>query len=353
MLFVIAMAFTACSGNGSNDDILSDIEQDKGININIEISPTSLTIVNGDSTALAVKVQSSDTNDFRVTWSSSNTTVATVNDEGKVNALAVGEAIITVASVVDKTKKASCTINVKKPADTKTFTIEGVSFTMKAVEPGTFKMGSDTGNEQPVHEVTISKHYYMGETEVTQALWEAVMVRPVRDWDYRYGKGDDYPAYCISYTDVQKFLSYLSNQTGVQFRLPTEAEWEFAARGGNKSKNYTFSGSNNFDEVAWCKDNSNSTTHPVKTKQANELGLYDMSGNLWEWCSDWYDDYSSSAVTDPTGPPTSGSIWGRVRRGGSWVNPSSSCSSTDRYYSWPNGIYNGVGMRLACSAVFE
>lgn len=351
LLLVISAVFTACSGNDSNDDILSDIEQDKGLNINIEISPTSLSMVQGDSTALMVKVHSSDTNDFRVTWSSSNTAIATVNEEGKVKANAVGEAIITVASVVDKTKSASCTINVKKPAETKTFNVKGISFTMKAVEPGSFTVLSPT-----VHGVTISKHYYIGETEVTQGLWKAVTGYSPRPsfkgetWETWYGVGYDYPAYYIDYDDVQSFLKALNKLTGVQFRMPTEAEWEFAAQGGNKTKYYIYSGSDNIDDVAWCKENSGSTSHPVKTKQPNELGLYDMSGNVWEWCSDWYDEYPSFDVTDPTGP-VSGSK--RVIRGGGWSNYATNCFTDLRHKANRYDTFTNLGVRLACSEVFE
>ena len=166
----------------------------------------------------------------------------------------------------------------------RSFTVNGVTFKMKLVEAGTFQMGSTSNsNASPVHSVTITKDYYIGETEVTQALWEAVMgYSPTSGdiyWSSEYGLGDDYPAYHISYEDVQSFLTKLNSLTGLKFRMPTEAEWEFAARGGNKSKGYTYSGSNTIGDVAWYLDNS-SKTHPVKTKAANELGIYDMSGNV-------------------------------------------------------------------------
>ena len=160
---------------------------------------------------------------------------------------------------------------------------------MKLVEAGTFQMGSTTGDsdEAPVHSVTISKDYYMGETEVTQALWEAVMgYSPTSDgysWSSKDGLGDNYPAYYISYEDVQSFITELNSLTGENFRMPTEAEWEFAARGGNKSKGYKYSGSNTIGDVAWYSKNTRSKTNAVKTKAANELGIYDMSGNVHEW----------------------------------------------------------------------
>ena len=222
---------------------------------------------------------------------------------------------------------------------------------MKLVEAGTFQMGSTTGyrDEAPVHSVTISKDYYLGETEVTQALWKAVTgYSPTlggSSWSSTYGLGDNYPAYYISYEDVQSFITKLNSLTGENFRMPTEAEWEFAARGGNKSKGYTYSGSNTIGNVAWYTDNSSSKTHAVKTKAANELGIYDMSGNVWEWCSDWYDTYSSSAQTDPTGPTTDTGT--RVFRGGSWIGNASYCRCAYRSSGAPSNRYNDLGIRLA------
>ena len=230
------------------------------------------------------------------------------------------------------------------------FTVGGVSFTMKLVEAGTFQMGSTTGDndEAPVHSVTITKDYYIGETEVTQALWKAVTgYSPTSggsSWAKKYGRGDNYPAYYISYEDVQSFITKLNSMTGERFRMPTEAEWEFAARGGNKSKGYTYSGSNTIGDVAHYYDNSRSKTHPVKTKAANELGIFDMSGNVWEWCSDWKGTYSSNAQNDPTGPAT-GTY--RVNRGGSWNSNASYCRYASRNYLTPSSRGNYLGVRLA------
>ncbi len=181
--------------------------------------------------------------------------------------------------------------------------VKGVTFEMVPVEGGTFTMGAaDDDNyafnwEKPAHEVTLSS-YYIGKTEVTQALWKAVMgSNPSRF------KGDNLPVEQVSWDDCQKFIRRINAATGKQFRLPTEAEWEYAARGGNQSKGYKYSGSNNLDKVAWYgEDWETGSTHPVGKKQPNELGLYDMSGNVWEWCADWYGDYSSEAQTNPTGP---------------------------------------------------
>ena len=226
-------------------------------------------------------------------------------------------------------------------------------YDMKYVEGGTFTMGctSEQGSdcdsdEKPAHRVTVSS-FYMGETEVTQALWKAVMgSEPTADggWTSEYGRGDNYPAYRVSYNDiVNEFIPKLNRLTGKTFRLPTEAEWEYAARGGNKSKGYKYSGSNTLGSVAWYKDNSDSKTHPVKKKAANELGLYDMSGNVSEWCSDWFGDYSSGSQTNPV---CASSGWGRVLRGGGCDCIARCCRVSFRN-SYPPGALNYYyGFRL-------
>ena len=225
------------------------------------------------------------------------------------------------------------------------FSVNGVDFTMVFVEGGTFTMGatSEQGedaddDEYPTHSVTLSD-YYIGETEVTQALWKAVMGN-----NPSFFKGNSLPVENVSYNDVKEFITKLNQKTGKTFRLPTEAEWEYAARGGNKSKGYKYAGSNTIDDVAWYDDNSNFKTHPVKTKQPNELGIYDMSGNVWEWCSDWYGDYTSEAQTNPQGP-SSGSD--RVARGGSWGSDARFCRVSLRYSGSPSSRANSLGFRLA------
>ena len=226
-----------------------------------------------------------------------------------------------------------------------TFTVKGVSFTMIAVEGGTFQMGATSeqgsdarSDESPVHDVTLSS-YYIGETEVTQELWEAVMGSNPSSF-----KGSKKPVESVSWNDCQTFIKKLNQLTGKNFRLPTEAEWEYAARGGNKSQGYKYSGSNTIDNVAWYTSNSGSQTHDVKTKQANELGIYDMSGNVWEWCQDWYGSYSSGSQTNPTGP-TSCSL--RVLRGGSWGIRAGSCRVSFRDFNYPDLRFNFIGFRLA------
>ena len=204
--------------------------------------------------------------------------------------------------------------------------------------------------EKPVHKVTLGD-YYMGTTEVTQALWKAVMGESVTDIASRNGwrtdgVGNSYPMYYVSWDDVQVFLRKLNARTGKKFRLPTEAEWEYAARGGTKSKHYKYAGSNDLGSVAWYGDNSNGQTHPVAQKRPNELGLYDMSGNVWEWCSDWYGHYASYAQTNPKGP-SSGSF--RVFRGGSWYADARNCRVSLRHGGGPDSRYCNIGFRLALS----
>ena len=214
-----------------------------------------------------------------------------------------------------------------------------VSFKMIRVEAGTFQMG---GNEyKPIHSVTLTNDYYIGETEVTQELWEVVMgSNPSRF------KGAQNPVEMVSWEDCKTFINKLNSLTGQHFRLPTEAEWEYAARGGNKSQGYTYSGSNNLKDVAWYEDNSRSETHPVKTKAPNELGIYDMSGNVYEWCQDWYDGsyYENAPSTNPTSPASGSS---RVLRGGGWNDSAWYCRSANRYCSTPSYASGDLGLRLA------
>ena len=232
-------------------------------------------------------------------------------------------------------------------SDYETFTVNGVSFNMVRVEGGKFMMGSENSEakdkEKPVHQVTLST-YSIGETEVTQALWLAVMgQRPkhqIGSWGI-YGKGGNFPAYYVDWEDCQKFIEKLNEKTGKKFRLPTEAEWEYAARGGNKSRGYKYAGSNIDSDVAWY---SCGKTQIVKTKKANELGLYDMSGNVYEWCQDWYGNYDGNSQTNPKGPSNGTK---RVIRGGGWLDDGETCRITNRYgelSDYPNGTF---GFRLA------
>ena len=226
------------------------------------------------------------------------------------------------------------------------FNVNGVKFTMKYVEGGTFMMGvSDDDDEadedeKPVHRVRLDS-YYIGETQVTQELWKAVMGD-----NPSHFKGDRLPVEKVSWDDCQEFIKKLNNLTGRTFALPTEAQWEFAARGGNKNKRYKYSGSDNLDEFAWYDGNSNDRTHTVATKNANELGLYDMSGNVWEWCNDWHisNYYSNSPLENPKGPSSG---INRVLRGGCWGSGDGCCRVSVRGYRNPGYRNNYGGFRLA------
>ena len=225
-------------------------------------------------------------------------------------------------------------------------TVNGVTFNMIKVDGGTFTMGATSemtqpwGNEKPTHKVTLSS-YHIGESEVTQALWTAVMGNNPSGF-----KGDNLPVETVSWEDCQTFIGKLNGLTGKNFRLPTEAEWEYAARGGKMSNHTQYSGGSMIDDVAWYDGNCGSKTHSVKTKKPNELGLYDMSGNVYEWCQDWKGSYSSNAQTNPTGPD-SGSY--RVYRGGGWFDREWFCRSSFRCSSSPGFRYRFLGFRLALS----
>ena len=255
-------------------------------------------------------------------------------------------------------------LNTSEPSE-QTFNVNGVEFKMIKVEGGTFIMGAtpeqgrDASSwEKPVHSVTLSD-YYIGETEVTQELWQAIMGS-----NPSWFQGDNQrPVENVSWDDCQEFIKELNRLTGKEFRLPTEAEWEYAARGGKYSKDYDkYSGSNYADEVAWYFRNSgdkylsgewnddsiienNCKTHPVKTKKANKLGLYDMSGNVYEWCNDWYGNYQRYSQTNPTGPSKGGKR--RVLRGGSWNYDDRLVRVSIRFSYTPDSRNGNCGLRLA------
>ena len=229
------------------------------------------------------------------------------------------------------------------------YRVNGVEFQMRKVESGTFTMGVEygflgrIGSDDKAHTVTLTDDYYIGQTQVTQELWEAVM-----ESNPSSIKGAKHPVEQVSWNDCQDFIKKLNEMTGQTFRLPTEAEWEYAARGGNRSQGYKYAGSNNLGDVAWYIDNSDCTTHDVTTKWSNELGLYDMNGNVWEWCSDWDDkNYNSSSLQ--TNPKGANGWSGRVSRGGSWGSYAKDCRLSIRRYYAPGFRRDFLGLRLALS----
>ncbi|MDR1896408.1 MAG: formylglycine-generating enzyme family protein [Prevotellaceae bacterium] len=201
--------------------------------------------------------------------------------------------------------------------------VKGGSFTMGC----TGEQDDCSDNEKPTHTVTVSD-FYIGKYEVTQAQWTAVMANNPSQF-----KGDSLPVENGSWNDVQEFIRKLNAQTGKSYRLPTEAEWEYAARGGEQGANSKYSGSDNVDEVAWYGNNSGQKTHAVGAKQANKLGIYDMSGNVYEWCSDWYGNYAT-----------------RVIRGGSWLSVTQSVRVPFRLHYTPDYRYINLGFRLVHSS---
>ena len=219
------------------------------------------------------------------------------------------------------------------------FTVNGVSFKMIFIKGGNFLMGSDDWeafkDERPIHEVTLNS-FFIGQTEVTQALWKSIMgINPSRI------EHINHPVDCVSWNDCQLFINKLNCLTGKKFRLPTEAEWEYAARGNNNK--YKYSGSNVIGEVAFMGDNSANSAHDVSQRHPNGYGLYDMSGNVWEWCFDWYSNYESIDVINPTGPQKGVE---HVVRGGSWNCISRVCRISNRFKCPPDGYRDDLGMRL-------
>lgn len=217
---------------------------------------------------------------------------------------------------------------------------------MVLVKGGSFQMGSNVYDwEKPIHTVTLPD-FYIGKYEVTQKQWRDIMGSAPAELEFP--GCDQCPVERVSWDDVQLFLQKLNAKyPGHNYRLPSEAEWEYAARGGQQSKGYTYAGSNKLEEVAWYDVNSGNKTHPVGRKKANELGLYDLSGNVWEWCADlWHEDYSG-APKDGSAWLTAGDQQRRVLRGGSWGSYSLNCRSASRHWDYSTDRDNYIGLRLA------
>ena len=251
-----------------------------------------------------------------------------------------GNTVVTVAEEYETISVGDCRFNM--------VLVKGGTFTMGATED----QGDDTDSDEvPTHLVTLSD-YYIGETEVTQQLWTAVMGEGPIPYD-----GDQHPMKNLSYDDCILFIQKLNGMTGRRFHLPTEAQWEFAARGGNLSEHYMFAGSNDIDQVGWYADNSwnqgkkspNFGNHPVGSKKPNELGIYDMSGNVWEWCHDYYSKYTPEHQKDPSGLDNSSASF-RVNRGGSWDYIATSSRVSNRRNRTPDFRNFNLGMRLALDA---
>jgi len=327
--YLLVSALLAAIGISCNDNSsVTDIKLDKG----------ELLLAIGNTATLTANLLPYSATD-QMNWSTSNSNVAVVESDDKVvtmskgivTAKSAGTAIITVTTKNGK-HIAECTVTVINPEPE-----------LVLVESGSFTMGCTDGdcneesNELPIHQVTLSS-YKIAKYTVTQQQWEAVMGN-----NPSYHKGADLPVERVSWPNVQQFIQKLNTLTGKNYRLPTEAEWEYAARGGNKSKGYKYSGSNDINAVAWYSGNSGNKTHPVGTKTPNELDIYDMSGNVFEWCGDWYGAYTASAQTNPPGP-NSGTR--RITRGGDFSVSTSFCRVSSRWSTSPSDYFPALGFRL-------
>ncbi len=318
----------------------------------VTINKTTLKLEVGKTATLTATVSPADAVDKTVSWTSSDAGVASVDANGKVTAQKEGKATITVTTT-DGNKTATCEVTV---------TAEDEEMEMVFVKGGTFTMGSPDSegedNEHPQHQVTLSD-FKISKYEVTNAqyakflnakgmhedggnIWLEINMPACQielvggEYKVKSGK-ENYPVICVTWYGATAYAEWKGG------RLPTEAEWEYAARGGNQSKGYTYSGSNNADDVAWYYKNSNGYIHSVGTKQANELGIYDMSGNVREWCSDRACNYTADAQTNPTGA-TSGSY--RMFRGGSCYNGAYCCRVAYRLNYHPTLSLDDMGFRI-------
>ena len=271
----------------------------------------------------------------------------TINQDGLFSASRLGSCTVTV-SIRDKDNKKitdSATVTIKDP------TLDDIIGDMTLVRGGTFTMGCTseqenacTNNEKPAHQVTLSD-YYIGRYEVTQFLWKSIMGL---NYNPSHNQDNNLPVENVSWDDIQTFLEWLNNRTGKEYRLPTEAEWEYAARGGNQSRRYIYSGSNTLDEVGWYDDNSDLKTQPVGMKPSNELGLYDMSGNVDEWVNDLFGSYTDGSLNNPTGPESGLS---HVVRGGSSLRNEEGARVSSRGGWITSSSNNYLGFRLAITSI--
>ena len=333
----------------SNDGFTGEIGKYNSYTVEEYIPPVVEGDVNGDGTVTAADITA--LYDVMLNNDYSNVVHGDQNGDGNITSADITAVYDIVLGAAPDTS----------PIVVTTYTVNGVSFKMVEVNGGTFMMGAsdnDTeanSNERPAHKVTLST-YSIGQTEVTQELWLAVMGGNNPSWfssEMGYTNNLKRPIESVSLSMCQEFISKLNQMTGKNFRLPTEAEWQFAARGGNKSKGYKYAGSNNIDNVAWYSANAYAVgsgspdygTHSVATKAPNELSLYDMSGNVRERVSDWYGNYTSEEQTNPTGPASGTN---HVVCGGAWNSGASLNRVTTRFgNTQDDSWHNGTGLRLA------
>ncbi len=362
ILLIMTAAFAASCDNGA----LQPGNQPVAV-LGIRISPTTVEIGMGDTMEYTVSIIPENADNRNYTLTSDNEAVATVSEAGILTAVSVGNAKITVLSEDGGCKAVSHVTVVESLFDAEEIL---ASIEMILVEGDTFEMGAtpEQGkeaemNEEPVHRVALSD-FYIGKYEVTQAQWKAVMgddilsqhTKALKDSTVPMGArpsdegvdvlGDNYPMFYVNWNEASEFIARLNEITGKEFRLLTEAEWEYAARGGSLSEGYKYSGSNDIDEVAWYNLNSGASLHEVGSKKANELGIYDMSGNVWEWVSDYAGYYSDGLEVDPTGPAQGDR---RILRGGSCANEAKFSRVSARDFDDPTARFPRAGFRLAMS----
>ena len=309
--------------------------KDKSNITGIKISKENLTLGIGQSETLSANLLPYDATD-KMKWNSSDNNVISLSVENENQASPVSKCVIT----AKKSGTAIITVSTKDGKYSVTCTVKVINTEPELiwVEGSTFTMGctdgdcNEDGREEPAHEVTVNG-FNIAKCPVTQEQWKVIMGN-----NPSYCIGDEHPVELISWQDAQQFIQKLNVQTGKKYRLLTEAEWEYAARGGNKTNNYKYSGSNNVEAVAWYSLNSGIKSHPVGTKAPNELGIYDMSGNVWEWCSDWYAEYDGDPQTNPTS---------RVIRGGCYDVGAQRVRVSMRSQHYPDHPNIYIGFRIA------
>jgi len=299
----------------------------------VVLNQTNITLPVGEKATLKATVYPKEAFNTNISWASDNNKVATV-ENGVVTAVAEGVAIITVTTE-DGYHTARCSVTVIFPGESEMVAVAGGTFTMGCTDN---ENPTHTVYERPAHQVTLHS-FKIAKYPVTQKQWKTIMSD-----NPNHFKGDNLPVTNVTWDDAQTFITQLNEATGKTYRLPTEAEWEYACRGGKLSAKYKYSGSNGLELVGWYAANSEYKTHPVGKKAANELKIYDMSGNVWEWCNDWAAEYTNEPKTNPQGPET-GTC--RVTRGGSFNSDYLKCRVSFRSSANPIENSNEIGFRLA------